>query len=110
MELMTAEGIGRMARELSTVAASPAFLELVQRIAAAPAADKLATAQNFADTSTLVQHGIEPPADFRITTRTFEEPEGVASEVGSPQFTRQLHQKNRVVRRCRPSVLAVSRF
>jgi hypothetical protein len=69
------EDIQKLARDLSTTAASPEFLELIRSIHAADDDDKLNTARQVARVETLVEHGVSLPEDFRITTRTFEEPD-----------------------------------
>jgi len=86
MPLVTPQDIARMSRELSTVAASPAFLDLIRSIHDAPESETLATAKSVADVGMLRRHGITPPADFRITTRTFEDPGAIAATSGMPEL------------------------
>ncbi len=89
MPSIRAEDIAQMARDLAKTAASPAFLELVQRIQAAPESEKLGVAQNIADVEMLMKHGIEAPPNFRISTRTFEDPPAYSRDVDvndSPQL------------------------
>ena len=74
MSVITREQIMRMAQDLSRTASDPAFLKLVEQIQCAPEEEKLQVARGIADVGTLRRYGIEPPADFRISPRTFEEP------------------------------------
>lgn len=80
MKPIKVEDIQKLARDLSITAASPEFLDLIRSIHSADNDNKLNTATQVARVETLVDHGVSLPEDFRITTRTFEEPDSPKAE------------------------------
>jgi len=76
----TRDSLGAQARTLSTIAAHPAFLALLQEIQYTPESERMAAAERLSNIDTLRARGIELPEDgFRLTTRYFEDPNALVS-------------------------------
>jgi hypothetical protein len=72
---ITKESLQHMAAELAETASHPEFLQMIQAVQLAPIDNKRAVAEDVARVEQVASRGIPVPATFRITTRTFEEPE-----------------------------------
>ena len=68
--------IDRLADDLANIATSPQLLSALQDVRQSASTDEaIVKAKEFASLDYLQSKGLEPPADFRITTRAFEPPE-----------------------------------
>ncbi len=83
--------IQRMADDLAATASHPEFLQMIHGVQCAPISEKLVVAQDVARIERLCSKGIPIPDTFRITTRTFEDPEPEVAfgdiPTGAPQVT-----------------------
>jgi hypothetical protein len=64
-----------MAVELANTASAPAFLQMMVEVHETPPSRRLAVAGRVASLKTLAEQGIPTPSTFRVTTRTFEDPQ-----------------------------------
>jgi hypothetical protein len=71
---VTEESVQRMAAELAATASHPEFLQMIQAVQRAPVSEQRAVAEDVARVEQVSSKGIPVPETFRITTRTFEEP------------------------------------
>lgn len=76
MKRLEQREIDRMANELAEIATSPALLSALQGMRHSSIKEEaLAEARRIASLDFLKSQGVQPPDDFRITTRSFEPPE-----------------------------------
>nr|BFD88337.1 hypothetical protein StreXyl84_77380 [Streptomyces sp. Xyl84] len=75
----SAEHLQHLSATLAEITSNPAFLEILEEIAQAPESERTAAATRLATVEELSARGIPISKDLRITTRYFENPEGVKS-------------------------------
>ena len=106
MKLFDEADINRMANELAAIAATPELLTALQSIQDGSAQDALSSAKRVASLEYLKSQGIEPPKDFRITTRSFEPPElAPIADATTPVTT---FENGRLVVKCGGWVVSVT--
>jgi hypothetical protein len=75
MFAVTEEYVQRMAGELADTASHPEFLTMIDSAQRAVDAEKIAVAKDVARVDQVAARGIPVPDTFRLTTRTFEDPQ-----------------------------------
>lgn len=88
---VTEEQIATMGEELSKIASQPAFLEQLLKIRTAPASERYDAAKKVATVDNLNAKGVPLTSDFRVSTRSFEEPALVSSDGQSTVYFEDDH-------------------